>query len=48
MYNRNRPRSNVNTHSEKMNLTHTHYLPNNSSTNIIGNNLNKRGIKTVT
>ena len=49
IHKRNRPRTNVNAASDKIFLLHTHItLPNNSSTNIIENNLNKLGIKTVT
>ena len=46
---RNRPRTIINTLAEKIWLPLTHViLPNNSSTNFEGNNLNKLGIKTVT
>ena len=45
--NRYRPRTNINAHSDKINLPHAHItLPNNSSANNIGNNLTKVDIKT--
>ena len=46
--NRNRLRTNINTPSDKINLPSAYItLPNSSSTNIIGNDLNKFGIITV-
>ena len=49
IHNRNRSRTAINTPSNKIKLPHKHIiLLNNSSTNIIRNNLNKIGIKTVT
>ena len=49
IHNRNQHQTNVNTPSNKINLLHAQItLPYNSFSNIIENNLNKLGIKTVT
>ena len=49
LQNRNRSRAAINTPSDTIKHTHKYIiLPNNSSANIIRNNLNKLGIKTVT